>query len=91
MRIRLWHYNNGLRWIPEILRKNICDDTEFEEELVGWHCWGYEDKGDNIEQWMKDNMTGEYECDFRFNSGDTMHTIHIKSAEDATLFKLRWM
>ena len=91
MRIRLWHYNNGLRWIPEILRKNICDDTEFEEELVGWHCWGYEGEGDNIEQWMKDNMTGEYECDFRFNSGDPMHTIHIKSAEDATLFKLRWM
>ena len=91
MRIQHWDYNDGYRWLPEMLRTNIADDTEFDECLVGWHCWGYEEEGDNISQWMKDNMTGSYECDFRFNSGDPMHTIHIRSAEDATLFKLRWM
>jgi hypothetical protein len=91
MRVQHWRYDDGNKWIPEILRKNISDDAEFEEWLVGWHCWVYEHDGDNIAQWMKENMTGSYECDFRFNSGDPMHTIHIREAADATLFKLRWM
>lgn len=91
MKVQHWRFDDGWRYVPEILRTVPGKDREFEEWLVGWHCWGYEDEGDNIEQWMKDNMTGSYECDFRFNSGDPMHTIHIRSDEDATLFKLRWM
>jgi hypothetical protein len=92
MRVQYWGYNDGWKNIPEVLRKfNNGAEKEFEEWLVGWHCWGYEHDGDNIAQWMKENMKGEYECDFRFNSGDPMHTIHIREAADATLFKLRWM
>lgn len=40
---------------------------------------------------MNDNIIGEYECDFRFNGGDCMFTVHIVKDEDATIFKLRWM
>ena len=91
MKVNHWHYNDGWRHIPEILRKDHEPEMEFEECLVGWHCWAYASQDENIEQWMKDNMAGKYECDFRFNSGDPMHTIIIKENEDATLFKLKWM
>jgi hypothetical protein len=88
MKVKYWNYDSGWRTSYNI-KGNI--DKEFDEYLVGWHCWAYSDVDENIIQWMKDNMMGSYECDFRFNTGDPMHTIHIKSAEDATLFKLRWM
>jgi hypothetical protein len=88
MRIKHWDYNTGWRTLYNI-KGNY--DKEFDEYLVGWHCWAYPEVDENIIQWMKDNMKGSYECDFRFNSGDPMHTIHIRSAVDATLFKLRWM
>ena len=91
MKILYWKFNDGYSWIPEILRKHIADDSEFEEELVGWHCWAYPDNNVDLQQWMKDNMISRYECDWRFNNGDPMFTVHIRSDEDATLFKLRWM
>ena len=94
MQVRHWKYNDGNSWIPEILRKNIADDTEFEQELVGWPCWVVADNipGDaEFVTWMKNNMIGSYECDWRFNNGDPMYTVHIRSDEDATAFKLRWM
>ena len=94
MQVRHWNYNDGNSWIPEILRINIADDTEFEQELVGWHCWVVtKNIPDDVKfvAWMKDNMNGSYECDWRFNGGDPIYTVHIRSSEDATLFKLRWM
>ena len=91
MRVQHWRFDYGWSYIPEILRKIPGKDRDFDECLVGWHCWAYEGDDENISKWMKENMNGEYECDFRFNSGDPMHTIFIKDDEDATLFKLRWM
>jgi hypothetical protein len=92
MRVQHWRYDNGWKNIPEILRKyRNGAEQEFDEDLVGWHCWVYEESDENISKWMKENMKGEYECDFRFNSGNPMHTVLIKDNEDATAFKLRWM
>jgi len=36
-------------------------------------------------------MTGEYECDLRFNSGDPMYTIRIKENRDAEFFALNFI
>ncbi len=85
-----WHYSDGWRTIPEILREKYGIEKEFDKDLVGWHCWAYSDDDHEFEQWMKDNMTGEYDCTRRFNSGDPMTTIIIRKDEDATLFKLMW-
>jgi hypothetical protein len=91
MKVVHWRYEDGWRYIPEILRTSTnSNDKEFDSWLTGWHCWCYPDDDDNIEEWMKENMTGYYECDWRFNSGDAMYTVLIKENEDATLFKLRW-
>lgn len=89
-----WRYDNGMRELPEILKpKNsaVTLTSYFSEEYKGWHCWFYTTEDLNIEEWMEENMSGEYECDFRFNSGNPMHTIFIKSDEDASLFKLKWL
>lgn len=66
----------------------------------GWHCFAYptyvmpEDRRENqefnLETWMSENMTGEYECIMRFNSGDPMHTIFIKESRDAEFFALNF-
>ena len=88
MKVKHWNYNDGWRTLYTI---NGNTEKEFDHYLVGWHCWAYAGEDENIEQWMKDNMVGEYECDFRFNSGDPMHTIIIRENEDAMLFKLKWM
>ena len=82
-----WHYNDG--WTKHYIRGK--DVTEFHEELVGWHCWVYPTDNKDFDGWMENNMTGEYETIFRFNSGDPMITVFIKSDQDATLFKLKWV
>ena len=84
-----WRYHDGWRDVPPILRAQYGKDREFEEDLVGWHCWVYSDD-DEFEKWMKANMKGEYDCTWRFNSGDPMMTVLIRDDEDATLFKLMW-
>lgn len=93
-----WRYEDGWSAIPYILQdKNVPADTrptkEFDPADIGWRCWIYTHDYANvdIDTWMKKNMTGEYECIHRFNSGNPMHTIFITSDEDATLFKLTWM
>lgn len=88
MKIEHWKYHDGWRTLYTI---NGHTEKEFDDYLVGWHCWAYPDEDEYIMQWMKDNMVSSYECDFRFNSGDPMYTIIIKENEDATLFKLKWM
>ncbi len=85
-----WHYSDGWRDVPQILRAQYGKDREFDEDLVGWHCWAYPDDWDEFDDWMKTNMKGEYDSTRRFNSGDPMITILIKEDEDATLFKLMW-
>ena len=86
-RVCHWHYHDG--WRPSF---GVTQDARiFDEDLKGWHCWVYPADDVGIEQWMKLNMSGKYECDFRFNSGDPMYTVLIKEDRDATVFKMRWM
>lgn len=92
--VRHWHYEDGWTMIPLALRdKNgvMADDKFFQGEIVGWHCWVNPEDDEEFEQWMKQNMTGKYDCTFRFNSGSPMYTVTITKDEDATLFKLTWM
>lgn len=85
--VQNWNYMDGWRdTIPCIGAPRF-----FDKNLKGWHCHVY--PGDYIEfrQWMIDNMKGEYDADFRFNSGDPMYTVFMADDEDASLFKLKWM
>lgn len=92
--VRHWKYDDGYHPLPaDFTRKNSAatNTVFFNKEIVGWHCWFYPSDNTDVEAWMKQNMTGKYDCTFRFNSGDPMYTILITKDEDATLFKLTWM
>lgn len=90
--IEHWNYHDGWRDIPEPLKKIYKNEIRhFDKDIVGWHCWVYPEDDNEFVTWMENNMTGSYECDYRFNSGDPMFTVHIREDEDATLFKIRWM
>jgi len=87
-----WRYEDGWRDVPHILKDLYQGETRiFEECGQGWFCWVYAANDAEFVDWMRENMRGKYECDYRFNSGDPMHTVLIREDEDATLFKLRWM
>jgi hypothetical protein len=89
--VHYWRYEDGWRTVPYFLREDKKAGREFDEGLKGWHCWVYPRDDLEFEQWMDQNMKGKYDYTHRFNSGDPMYTVNIKSDEDATLFKLRWM
>jgi len=82
-----WRYSDGYHRYY-LLGKMI---EEFSEAAVGWECWVYPEDNLDLNKWMEENMIGDFECDFRFNSGDPMYTVFIKSDQDATAFKLKWM
>ncbi len=93
-----WRYETGWRQIPYVLQRDGIEQ-EYNEDMHGWHCWAYPgnelrknaaENKDFFIEWMKENMTGYYEAEYRFNSVDPMYTIFIKEEEDATLFRLRW-
>ncbi len=88
-----WRYEDGWRDVPHVFRKKdpSLPEREFSEEIVGWHCWVYAADDLEFHTWMEENMKYEYDCTFRFNSGDPMHTVFIKDDEDATMFKLKWL
>lgn len=88
VRVEHWRREDGWRILPWALRKDESCEMVFNKEEVGWYCWVYSDF--NFDDWMSENMTGEYECDFRFNGGDPMYTVKITSDIDAALFKLKW-
>jgi hypothetical protein len=91
VRVHHWRHEDGWRNIPQILQKPGGPEKEFDVNFQGWFCWAYASDEREFERWMKKNMKGKYDCTFRFNSGDPMHTVWIKEDEDATLFKLTWM
>jgi hypothetical protein len=91
MKVCHWRYEDGWRDIPSVIREPGGPEKEYNEEFSGWYCWVYADNSEEFEKWMKENMTGYYDCTFRFNNGDPMHTVWIKKDEDATLFKLTWL
>jgi len=86
-----WRYDEGWRDIPHILRKPGGPEREFDEEMKGWHCMVYVGTDHDFEGWMESNMTGEYDCTYRFNSGDPCYFVSIKDDIDATKFKLKWL
>jgi hypothetical protein len=91
--VRHWHYADGWKNVLAVLQdenKIPTSGTYFDKDVVGWHCHVYTDD-DEFEKWMKENMKGEYDCTFRFNSGNPILAIHIKDDEDASLFKLKWL
>lgn len=92
-KVHHWRYDDGWQETPLILKKlnPARPDREFNEYLVGWHCWVYAEDDDKFEAWMKHTMKGKYDVTRRFNSGDPMSTVWINLDEDATLFKLMWM
>lgn len=92
VKVKHWHFNDGLRIIPEIVRRVGEPTTEYDEELKGWHCWVYVDDAGHkeIKKWLR-GCKGEYELDWRFNSGDPMYTLILRDDSDAAAFKLRWI
>lgn len=85
--VRHWFYSDGWRFVPESIRRG-GPEKEFDEEIVGWHCWVYTES--DFEEWMQENMTGTFDVTPRFSSGKPMYTVHITKEEDAMFFKLRW-
>lgn len=81
MRVYYWRYDDGTSTPGKI----------FDTDVIGWHCWAYDDNDNEVTEWMMKNMKGRYTCIRRFNSGNPMHTIHITDPEDATFFKLTWL
>ena len=82
IKLRHWRKLSRKDWAGRSLQPDISD-------IEGYRCWVY--GGDkSFERWVRDNMTGNYECDFRFNSGNVMHTVWIHQEKDAMLFLLKW-
>jgi hypothetical protein len=88
-----WRYEDGWQDTPTVFlnRDPTMPLREFREEIVGWHCWVYPADDREFENWMTQNMKGEYDCTHRFNSGDDMWTVNITNDQDAAFFKLTWM
>lgn len=59
-----------------------------EQRRPSWKCCYY-GKSD-LPTWFEENIQGEYDNDFRFNSGDPAYFITIYNKDDAALFKLTW-
>ena len=90
MKVHHWRYESGEpEAVPEYMY-SVYPGKFRDGPPKGWHCWAYVDDNLVFEQWMKINCPTADTCR-RFNSGDPMTEVHIKTDEDATLFKLRWM
>lgn len=96
-RVEYLAYHDGWQHVPEILRNQEYyhgkldeQGREFRAEVVGWHCWVWPADDAEFEQWME-ACCPTAECDFRFNSGDPMYTVHITDEHEATLFQLKWI
>ena len=83
-----WRYEDGWQIIPAFLRKDPAGpEKEFNESIVGWHCWVYPADDLMFEQWMEKHCPTA-DCTHRFNSGTPMYTVHIKDQHEMLLFKL---
>lgn len=87
--IHHWRYEDGWRTVPAFLRKDKDVEKEFEEYIVGWHCWVYCNDHHAFLEWMKEHCPGA-DCTPRFNSGDPMITVHIKDRNEAAYFMLHY-
>jgi len=82
-----WRYEDGWRDIPSILLKAGENPREFDERIIGWHCWVYPREDSEFEQWMRLNCPTA-DCTNRFNSGNPMYTVHIKDQHEMLVFSL---
>lgn len=87
--IHHWRYEDGWHNVPTILRKKGDVAREFIEEMVGWHCWVYCNDHHEFISWMEDHCPTA-DCTPRFNSGDPMVTVNIKSKDEAAYFMLNF-
>lgn len=88
MIIKHWRYEDG---VP---RKQL---GLFPPDPIpaGYYCWAYPDDHNEFDEWMtqtyeRDDREYRAGWEHRFNSGDPMFTVYIKSEQDAMLFQLRW-
>lgn len=87
--IHHWRYEDGWHNIPYVLLKDKSQPArEFRQEVIGWHCWVYGNRGDFMD-WMKENCPNA-ECTVRFNSGNPIVTVHIKNKDEAAYFMLNF-
>jgi len=84
-----WRHEDGWQHIPEFLRKPSSPAREFNEDIVGWHCWVYCYDHQEFVEWMMEHCPTA-DCGSRFNSGNPMITIHIKDKEEAAYFMLNF-
>lgn len=84
-----WRYEDGWHLVPAILLRPGEPESEFREEVVGWHCWVYCNNHHEFLNWMKEHCPGA-DCTPRFNSGDPMITVHIKDKDEAAYFMLNF-
>ena len=85
--IHHWRFEDGWHTIPAFLVKKGQPETEFNENIVGWHCWVYCDDHHAFLDWMAEHCPTS-DCTPRFNSGDPMITVHIKDRDEAAYFML---
>ncbi len=83
-----WRYDDGWHDIPMVLLKDKSKlRREFVAETVGWHCWVYCNDHFSFLKWMEEHCPTA-DCAPRFNSGNPMITVTIKSKEEAAYFML---
>ena len=89
VRITGWRYESGQRRSIRRINDKFEPYYEYDPFLVGWFCYASAGPFD-VEKWMKVNMAKKYECNFKFNSGNPIYTIHITDPQDALLFKITY-
>lgn len=84
-----WRYEDGWHNVPGFLLKEGEPARQFNESIIGWHCWVYPDDNHEFLVWMEENCPTA-DCTCRFNSGDPMITVHIKDKNEAAYFMLNF-
>lgn len=84
-----WRFEDGWHLKPAILLRPGESESEFREEVVGWHCWIYCNDHHEFLNWMTEHCPGA-DCTPRFNSGDPMVTVHITNKDEAAYFMLNF-
>lgn len=57
---------------------------------IAWTCLVLAEDDDSFEDWLKNNMTGNYEFKRIFNHGSPAIMVRIYNEQDALFFKLTW-
>lgn len=75
----------------QLLITNWRETNIKEDNTTEYTCWIYRsDEDQEIENWMKDTMVGNWTLSPKFNSGTPIFICHIENEQDAMLFKLKY-